>query len=177
MAGASRDSFLALVHHNGKIKKHTRDGMKFKSECPTNVFISGGISLADLMASIERRLRLEARKRVTHIFYRVPVAVVASGVKYDCFSVESDEDLQVLFHCRQQFPEVRTTELYVEIADLGESSGGSNPHPQPLHVGPTHCPPAGGAPVIGSVASPSFDVNLPQDDDDRCDFDDNRSLG
>ncbi|MED6196762.1 hypothetical protein PIB30_050418 [Stylosanthes scabra] len=75
------------------------------------------------------------------------------------------------------FSEVRTTELYVEIADLGASSGGSNPHPQPVHIGPTHCPPVGGAPVMGSVASPSFDVNLPQDDDDRCDFDDNRSLG
>ncbi|MED6143723.1 hypothetical protein PIB30_008670 [Stylosanthes scabra] len=30
---------------------------------------------------------------------------------------------------------------------------------------------------MGSVASPSFDVNLPQDDDDRCDLDDNRSFG
>ncbi|MED6131911.1 hypothetical protein PIB30_014357 [Stylosanthes scabra] len=131
MARASRDSFLAFVHHNGKIKKRTREGVKFEFECPTNVFISGGTSLANLQASIERRLKLDERKRVTHIFYRVPITVVSSVVKYDCFSVESDEDLQVLFYCRQQFPEVRTTELYVEIADLGASSGGLNPHPQP----------------------------------------------
>ncbi|MED6172850.1 hypothetical protein PIB30_053779 [Stylosanthes scabra] len=127
---ARGDSFLALVHHNGKTKKRTAEGVKFKCDCPTNVFIFGGTSLADLQASIERRLGLEARKRVSHIFYRVAVAVVSSGVKYDCFSVESDEDLQVLFHCWQQFPEVRTTELYVEIVDLGASLGGSNPHPQ-----------------------------------------------
>ncbi|MED6200193.1 hypothetical protein PIB30_082697 [Stylosanthes scabra] len=129
MDGARGNSFLALVYHNGKIKKRTSEGVRFKCECPTNVFISGGTSLAELQASIERRLGLDVRKRVSHIFYRVPVAVVSSGVKYDCFSVESDEDLQVLFHCRQQFPEVRTTELYVEIADGGASSGGSNPHP------------------------------------------------
>ncbi|MED6147505.1 hypothetical protein PIB30_044614 [Stylosanthes scabra] len=134
MDGASGDSFLILVHHNGKIKKRTAEGVKFKCECPTNVFIFGGTSLADLQVSIEYRLGLEARKRVSYIFYRVPVAVVSSGVKYDCFSIESAEDLQ-------QFPEVWTTELYVEIADLGASSGGSNPHPQPVHVGPTHCPP------------------------------------
>ncbi|MED6210769.1 hypothetical protein PIB30_067237 [Stylosanthes scabra] len=91
--------------------------------------------------------------------------------------VLSDEDLQVLFHCWQQFPEVRTTKLYVVIADLGASSGGSYPHPQPIHVGPTHCPPDVGVPIMASVESPSFDVNLPQDNDDRCDFDDNRLFG
>ncbi|MED6126140.1 hypothetical protein PIB30_075481 [Stylosanthes scabra] len=132
MDGARGDSFLALVYHNGKIKKRTSEGVRFKYECPTNVFIS---------------------------------AVVSSGVKYDRFSVESDEDLQVLFHRRQQFPEVRTTELYVEIADVGASSGGSNPHPQQVHVGPTHCPPDVGGPTMGPVASPSFDVNLQGNDD------------
>ncbi|MED6186309.1 hypothetical protein PIB30_065452 [Stylosanthes scabra] len=169
MDGARGDSFLTFVHHNGKIKKRTSEGVRFKCDCPTNVFISGGTSLADLQATIERRLGLDARKRVSHIFYRVPVAVVSSGVKYDCFSVESDEDLQ--------FPEVRTTELYVEIADVGASLGGSNPHPQLVHVGPTHCPPDVGGPTMAPVASPSFDVNLSQGNDDGCDFDDNRSFG
>ncbi|MED6204650.1 hypothetical protein PIB30_010767 [Stylosanthes scabra] len=176
MDEARGDSFLTLVHHNGKIKKRTSEGVIFKCDCPTNVFISGGTLLADLQATIERRLGLDARKRVSHIFYRVPVAVVSSGVKYDCFSVESDEDLQVLFHCQQQLPEVRTTELYVEIADVGASSGGSNPHPQPIHVGPTHCPPDVGGPSMARVASSSFNVNLPQGNDDGCDFDDNRSF-
>ncbi|MED6179335.1 hypothetical protein PIB30_116282, partial [Stylosanthes scabra] len=30
---------------------------------------------------------------------------------------------------------------------------------------------------MGPVASPSFDVNLPQGNDDGCDFDENRSFG
>ncbi|MED6211694.1 hypothetical protein PIB30_076159 [Stylosanthes scabra] len=42
-------------------------------------------------------------------------SVASNGVKYGCFSIEADEDLQVLFHCRRQFPEVRTTELFVEM--------------------------------------------------------------
>ncbi|MED6171799.1 hypothetical protein PIB30_044153 [Stylosanthes scabra] len=64
------------------------------------------------------------------IYYHIPISVVAHGVKYGCFAIEADKDLQVLFHCRKQFPEVRTTELFVEKLDPLASSGGStlNPH-------------------------------------------------
>ncbi|MED6121098.1 hypothetical protein PIB30_027034 [Stylosanthes scabra] len=34
------------------------------------------------------------------IYYRIPISVVALGVKYGCFAIEADEDLQVLFNCR-----------------------------------------------------------------------------
>ncbi|MED6164978.1 hypothetical protein PIB30_095342 [Stylosanthes scabra] len=116
-------------------------------------------------------------KRVRNIYYRVPVAVVSSCVKYDCFSINTDENLQVLFHCRQQYPEVRTTELYVEIDDVGASSGESNPLPPPAHVRPTHAPVLVRVPERERVASSSFDVNLPQDDEHACDLGDNRSFG
>ncbi|MED6134958.1 hypothetical protein PIB30_041843 [Stylosanthes scabra] len=69
------------------------------------------------------------------IYYRIPIFVVARGVKYGCFAVEWDDDLQILFHCRRQFPEVRTTELFIEIADPIASSGGSAPNPRPVNVG------------------------------------------
>ncbi|MED6197706.1 hypothetical protein PIB30_059148 [Stylosanthes scabra] len=72
-----------------------------------------------------RKLGLDARKRARNIYYRV------------------------------QYPEVRTTELYVEIEDVEASSGGSNPPPPLVHVWPTHAP----------------------DDEDVCDFGDNRSFG
>ncbi|MED6187520.1 hypothetical protein PIB30_077228 [Stylosanthes scabra] len=102
-------SFLVLFHHHGKIKRRTREGVKFKSECPSNVFIT----------------------------------VVSSGVKYDCFSVDTDEDLQ----------------------------------PPPVHVQPTYAPLPVRAPKTERVASSTFDVNLPQDDDDACDLGDNCSFG
>ncbi|MED6114924.1 hypothetical protein PIB30_085230 [Stylosanthes scabra] len=105
-------SFLVLVHDNGKIKRQTREGVEFKSECPTNMFIIERTSFVDLQANIICKLGLDGRKRIRNIYYRVSVAVVSSGVKYDCFSINPNEDLQVLFHCRQQYPEVRTTELY-----------------------------------------------------------------
>ncbi|MED6199240.1 hypothetical protein PIB30_074054 [Stylosanthes scabra] len=137
-------SFLVLVHHNGKIKRRTREGVKFKSECPTNVFIMETTSFVDLQASIIRKL---------------------------------DEDLQVLLHCHQQYPEVRTIELYIEIEDVGASSGGSTPLPPPVHVRCTHAPLPVCVPKTERVASPSFDVSLPRDDYDTCDLGDNRSIG
>ncbi|MED6155174.1 hypothetical protein PIB30_002902 [Stylosanthes scabra] len=119
---------------------------------------------------------LDARKRISHIYYKVLVVVVSSGVKYDCLSIESDEDLQVLFHCRQQYLEVQTTKLYIETDDVGVSSGGSILHPQPVHAGGTHVPLPMHSPVIERVASPSFDVNLQEDNDDACHLGDNHSF-
>ncbi|MED6208581.1 hypothetical protein PIB30_046585 [Stylosanthes scabra] len=46
---------------------------------------------------------------------------------YGSFAIQADEDLQVLFHCRRQFPEVRTTELFLEMLAPLASSGGSVP--------------------------------------------------
>ncbi|MED6150054.1 hypothetical protein PIB30_068493 [Stylosanthes scabra] len=60
--------------------------------------------LVDLLRSIQRRLCRDGRKRLGMIYYRLPISVVAQGVKYGCFAIETDEDLQVLFHCRRQFP-------------------------------------------------------------------------
>ncbi|MED6122574.1 hypothetical protein PIB30_040956, partial [Stylosanthes scabra] len=129
------ESFLALVHHDGKIRYKTREGVKFTDKSPTNVFITPRTTLLDLQGSIIRKLGLDGRKRVSMIYYRIPISVVASGVKYGCFAVERDDDLQILFHCRRQFPEVRTTELFVEIVDPIASSGGSAPNPRLVNVG------------------------------------------
>ncbi|MED6210458.1 hypothetical protein PIB30_064264 [Stylosanthes scabra] len=91
-------------------------------------------TLVDLQGSIIRKLSLDGRKRVK-IYYRIPISVVAQRVKYGCLAVEGDDDLQILFHCRRQFPEVRTTELFVEIAESLASSGGSASIPRPVNVG------------------------------------------
>ncbi|MED6145966.1 hypothetical protein PIB30_030050 [Stylosanthes scabra] len=73
----------------------------------------------------------------------------AQGVKYGCFAIEGDDDLQILFHCRRQFPEIRTTELFVVIVDPLASSGGSAPNPRNQRE-----------PDVRQVASPSFDFKL-----------------
>ncbi|MED6141641.1 hypothetical protein PIB30_105422, partial [Stylosanthes scabra] len=130
----SDESFVALVHHDGRIRYKTRESVKFTDKSPANVFMTTRTTLVDLQGSIIRKLGLDGRKRVK-IYYRIPISVVARGVKYGCLAVEGDDDLQILIHCRRQFPEVQTTELFVEIADSLSRSGGSAPIPRPVNVG------------------------------------------
>ncbi|MED6135462.1 hypothetical protein PIB30_046676 [Stylosanthes scabra] len=154
------ESFLALVHRDGKIRYKTREGVKFIDKSPTNVFITPRATLLDLQRSIIRKLGLDGRKRVSMIYYRIPIFVVALGVKYGCFAVEGDDDLQILFHCRRQYPEVQTTELFVEIVDPIASSGGSAPNPRPVSVGGASGSRNQRGPDDCQVASPSFDFNF-----------------
>ncbi|MED6137982.1 hypothetical protein PIB30_070062 [Stylosanthes scabra] len=82
----------------------------------------------------------------------------ASWVKYGCFSIEADEDLQVFFHCRRQFLEVRTTELFVEKLDPLASSGGFAPNPHSAFVAGPSCPVIQHDPEAHQVASPTFGI-------------------
>ncbi|RYR00963.1 hypothetical protein Ahy_B06g079837 [Arachis hypogaea] len=66
-------------------------------------------------------------KQVEKLFYRIPISVLRDDVKYDSFVIGSNEDLEVLFHCRRQFSEVRTPELLAKLVDVVSSSGGSRP--------------------------------------------------
>ncbi|XP_057739611.1 uncharacterized protein LOC130956585 [Arachis stenosperma] len=66
----------------------------------------------------------------------LPVAVyVYSGVRYETFVIGSDEDMQVLFHCRRSFPEVRIPELFAKLKDGVDSSGASALNPQSTTIG------------------------------------------
>ncbi|MED6211148.1 hypothetical protein PIB30_070831 [Stylosanthes scabra] len=108
------------------------------------------------------------------------VAVVCEHVKYGSFVVQTDADLEVIFHCRRDFPKVRTIELFAKLEDIIASSGGSNPIPRSIHIGGSSSP-APVAPVVPvippSVASPSFAADLHCEDDDQCDLEDNRTFG
>ncbi|MED6135881.1 hypothetical protein PIB30_050868 [Stylosanthes scabra] len=113
-------------------------------------------TLAELQNIILQKLGVANSKRVSKLFYRAPVAVVSEHVQYSPFIINTDDDLEVIFHCRRDFPEVRTTELYANL--------------------PPPAAPAG--PVIPPlVASPSFAADLHRDDDDEYDLDDNRTFG
>ncbi|XP_057739895.1 uncharacterized protein LOC130957003 [Arachis stenosperma] len=93
---------------------------------------------------------------------------IIDTVKYDCFTIGSDEDLQVMFHCRRQFPEVRTPELLAKLVDVVSNSGGSNQNTNTLATvaGSSSRPAVASSPVPAyeppsqPVASPSFAVNL-----------------
>ncbi|XP_020972492.1 uncharacterized protein LOC110269165 [Arachis ipaensis] len=138
---ASEKSFVVLVHHKGSIKRKTRSGMKFTDKNPLSIFIRPTTIYDEFVNSILQKLGLQGVKRVHKLFYRIPILVLQEIVKYDCFTIGSDEDLQDLFHCRRQFPEVWTPELLAK--PVGASSSV-----------PVHEPP------VEPIASPSFAVDL-----------------
>ncbi|XP_016173686.1 uncharacterized protein LOC107616211 [Arachis ipaensis] len=79
--------------------------------------------------------------------------MLRDDVKYDSFVIESDEDLKFLFHCRRQFPEVRTPELLAKLTPGTVAGSSSRP------VGASSSVPVI-APRDEPVASPSFAVDL-----------------
>ncbi|MED6208094.1 hypothetical protein PIB30_041801 [Stylosanthes scabra] len=136
---AEEDSFLALVHHDGEIKHNSREGVKFTSKNPTNVFITPRTRLSDLQRSIQLKICSNGRKRIGMIYYRIPISVVAQGVM-------------------SQFPEVRTTELFVEMLAPLASSGGSAPGQHSANVvGPSRRA-IQAEPEAQLVASPTFEI-------------------
>ncbi|MED6172356.1 hypothetical protein PIB30_049376 [Stylosanthes scabra] len=129
-------SFLALVHHTGKIKKNLRVGIRFSSKEP--------------------KLGVANSKRVSKLFYRALVAVVSEHVQYSPFVINSNDDLEVIFHCRRDFPEVRTTELYAKLVDIVASSDGSNQHPPSVHIGGSSSLPPPAEPAIPVIPAPGY---------------------
>ncbi|XP_057760231.1 uncharacterized protein LOC130980587 [Arachis stenosperma] len=165
---ASEESFVVLVHHRGSIKRKTRSGVKFTDKDPLCIVVTPRTSYDDLVRSVLTKLDLEDAKRVKKFFYRIPVTVLQDTAKYDCFTISSDEDLQVMFLCRRQFPEVRTPELLAKLVDVVSSLGGSNRNTTTLATpaGVSSRPAVASSsvavyqPVVQVVASPSFAVDL-----------------
>ncbi|RYR57630.1 hypothetical protein Ahy_A05g023335 [Arachis hypogaea] len=126
---ASADSFLVLVHYRGLIKKKIRSEIKFTDKDPFSVVLKSSTSFTEFLNSVIQKLGLQGVKRVEKLFYRNPILVLWDDVKYDSFVIGSDKDLEVLFHCRRQFPKVRTPELLAKLVDVVSSSSSLNWNP------------------------------------------------
>ncbi|XP_015946669.1 uncharacterized protein LOC107471695 [Arachis duranensis] len=165
---ASEESFVVLVHHRGSVNRKTRSGVKFTDKNPLCIVITSTTSYDDLVSAVLMKLGLEGAKRVKKFFYRIPVTVLQNTVKYDCFTINNDADLQVMFLCRRQFPEVRTPELLARLVDVVSSSSGSNRNTNTIAnaAGSSSRPAVASSsvpvyePVVQHVASPSFAVDL-----------------
>ncbi|RYQ79480.1 hypothetical protein Ahy_Scaffold6g108232 [Arachis hypogaea] len=176
---ASEDSFLVLVHHRGSIKRKTRSGVKFTDKDPLCIIMSPATSYDGLMSSVLGKLGLEGVKRVKKFFYRIPITVLHDTVKYDCFTIGSDEDLQVMFLSRRQFPEVRTPELLAKFVNVVSSSGGSNRNANTIATaaGSSSRPAVASSSVpvyeaaVQHAASPSFAVDLAGNVGDEVGYD------
>ncbi|XP_057746598.1 uncharacterized protein LOC130965854 [Arachis stenosperma] len=96
---SEEESFLVLVHCSGKIKRSKKYGVKVTDREPLSVFISPSSTLSDVKNSILQKFGVFGSKWVKNLFYKIPIAVVSTGVKYDTFVLAADEDIRVLFHC------------------------------------------------------------------------------
>ncbi|RYR47492.1 hypothetical protein Ahy_A07g033417 [Arachis hypogaea] len=165
---SEEESFAVLVHHKGSIKRKTRSGVKFTDKNPLYIVVNRTTSYDDLVRAVLMKLGLEGAKRIKKFFYHIPVTILHDTVKYDCLTIGSDEDLQVMFLCRRQFPEVRTPELLAKLVDVVSSSGGSNRNTANVATAAGSSSMAAVAsssvpvyePAAQLVASPSFAVDL-----------------
>ncbi|XP_057730195.1 uncharacterized protein LOC130945502 [Arachis stenosperma] len=165
---ASKESFVVLVYHRGSIKKKTRSIVKFTDKDPLFMIVRPTMRYEDFVSSVLLKLGLEGVKRVKKFFYRIPITVLQETVKYDCFTIGSDEDLRVMFHCGRQFPKVRTPELLAKLVDVVSSLGGSNRNTTTLTMvaGSSSRPAVASSsvpayePPVQPVASLSFAVDL-----------------
>ncbi|XP_016168803.1 uncharacterized protein LOC107611381 [Arachis ipaensis] len=157
---SEEESFLVLVHCSGKIQRSKKSGVKFTDREPLSVFISSSSTLSDLKNSILQKFGVFGSKWVKKLFYKISIAVVSTGIKYDTFVLAADEDIRVLFHCVRSFPEVRIHELFAKLEVGVDSSGASAPvHSSTAAGGASSSMPAVRSSVL-LVASPSFAADL-----------------
>ncbi|RYQ85584.1 hypothetical protein Ahy_B10g105148 isoform B [Arachis hypogaea] len=138
---ASEESFVVLVHHRGSIKRKTRSGVKFTDKDPLCIVVNPMTSYDDLVRSVLMKLGLEGAKRVKKFFYRIPVTILHDTVKYDCLTIGSDEDLQVMGSNRN------TTNVATAAGSSSRAAVASSS--VPVYE-----------PAVQLVASPSFAVDL-----------------
>ncbi|RYR48078.1 hypothetical protein Ahy_A07g034071 isoform C [Arachis hypogaea] len=149
---ASEESFVVLVHHKGSIKRKTRSGVKFTDKDPLCIVVNPTTSYDDLVRSVLMKLGLESVKRVKKFFYRIPVTILHDTVKYDCLTIGSDEDLQVMFLCRRQFSESGGSNR--NTTNVATAAGSSSRAAVASSSVPVY------EPAVQLVASPSFAVDL-----------------
>ncbi|XP_015954396.1 uncharacterized protein LOC107478781 [Arachis duranensis] len=157
---SEEESFLVLVHCSGKIKKSKKYGVKFTGREPLSVFISSSSTLSDVKNSILQKFGIFGSKWVKKLFYKISIAVVSTGVKYDMFVLTADEDIRFLFHYVRSFPEVRIHVLYAKLEVGVDSFGASAPvYSSTAAGGASSSMPAAG-PSVSQVAFPSFAADL-----------------
>ncbi|XP_052110295.1 uncharacterized protein LOC127741586 [Arachis duranensis] len=118
------------------------------------------MSLSDLKNSILEKLGVLDSKWVKKLFYKIPMAVVSTGVQYEIFAVKADEDIRVLFYCVRSFPKIRIHELFAKLEVGVDSSGASAPVPCAVAAGGVSSSMPAVRPYLPPIQSPSFAADL-----------------
>ncbi|XP_016207134.1 uncharacterized protein LOC107647580 [Arachis ipaensis] len=121
-------------------------------------------TLSDVKNSILQKFGVFGSKWVKKLFYKIPIAVVSTGVKYDMFVLAADEDIRVLFHCVRSFLEVRIHELFAKLEVGVDSSGASAPVHSSTAAGSASSSMPAARPSVPQITSPSFAADLGRTD-------------
>ncbi|XP_015942789.1 uncharacterized protein LOC107468065 [Arachis duranensis] len=142
--------------------KVAHDNIQFTNVRPTACQMQIDIACrADIVQCVHvTKFGVFGSKWVKKLFYKIPIAVVSIGVKYDTFVLAADEDIRVLFRCVRSFPEVRIHELYAKLEVGVDSSGASAPVHSSTGAGDASSSMPTAGPSVPQVASPSFAADL-----------------
>ncbi|XP_052114060.1 uncharacterized protein LOC127745421 [Arachis duranensis] len=143
---SEEESVLAIMHCSGKIKKKQK--------------LCSSSTLSDLKNSILQKFGVFGTKWVKKLFYKIPIAVVSTGVQYDTFVLAADEDIRVLFHCVRSFPEIRIHELFAKLGVGVDSSGASALFHSSTAAGGASSSMPAVRPYLPPVGSPTFAADL-----------------
>ena len=118
--------YYLLVYYNCEIIQDSQDGVKFCGQNSVLVDVQSSMNLSEIHNKILRKLRKE-NKRITQMMYRLPLLISQGAVRYGSCSIDTDDDLMMMFDCHSQFRDLHVMEVFVAIEELQFSSEGSNP--------------------------------------------------
>ncbi|RYR37602.1 hypothetical protein Ahy_A09g042476 [Arachis hypogaea] len=154
------ENVFLLVHHRGKIDENTSEGVTFSSKKQIGVFINPSTSLDDLQNSIIQKLGKCSKRLVKQMFFRIPILLRQAYVKFGKYEMLGDDDIRVIFHSQSRFPDLGAMELFVKMADVEGSSGGSAPNPPIVRVDGASSAVPNRHNVTAHVSSPSFAAEM-----------------
>ncbi|XP_015941384.1 uncharacterized protein LOC107466888 [Arachis duranensis] len=158
--GKMGENVFLLVHHRGKIDENTSEGVTFSSKKQIGVFINPSTSLDDLQNSIIQKLGKCSKRLVKQMFFRIPILLRQAYVKFGKYEMLGDDDIRVIFHSQSRFPDLGAMELFVKMADVEGSSGGSAPNPPIVRVDGASSAVPNRHNVTAHVSSPSFAAEM-----------------
>ena len=128
-----------LVHYSCEMI-NTDEGVTFCSHNPQFMAIHLSITLLELQSTILQKIGQRSNKKITQVFYRVPIAIRNGVIRYRSWQLSSDDDVGLIFDCHAQFPEIHIIELFVAL-ESHFNSGGSVPDPGHVGMSQPQCSP------------------------------------
>ncbi|RYQ83933.1 hypothetical protein Ahy_B10g102815 isoform A [Arachis hypogaea] len=118
------ENVYMIIYPNGEIS-HTSEGITFVCDDPLWIMIPPQTSLQDLKNLILMHTGMVAKKEITKLTYRMPVAV-ANSFSYQKMQIKADQHVLMMFSYHRSIGSIYSLELCLNLQDIGGSSSSSN---------------------------------------------------